>query len=213
MHFGPQPAAGEPVSALRYRQARYCWPWALAAAPVLVVSIYALKAGLDGPLWVSMVFVMLLSGATLGMAVVAGMGLSLGASWARLCESSPLVALSWARTRYLIASIILVALWCWAFYWTFVAITQQHIIAGRPATIVLLADNPARFFFSLTVHAALLVSIPTYLMSEAGKAFPRRRRSVALQTRVNVTSFEPEHRSLPGSTEPRRIPYEGDIES
>ena len=213
MHFGPQRAAGEPISAFRYRQARYCWPWAWAAAPVLVVSIHALKAGLDGPLWVSMVFVMLLSGAALGMAVVAGIGLSLGASWARLCESSPLVALGWARTRYLISSVILVALWCWALYWTLVAITQQQIMAGRPATIVLLADNPARFFFSLTVHAALLVCIPTYLMSEAGKAFPRRRRSVALQARASAMGFEPERRSLPGSIEPRRISDKHDIES
>jgi hypothetical protein len=213
LHFGPQQAVGESISAYRYRQARYCWLWAWAAAPVLVVAIYALKAGLDGPLWVSMVFVMLLSGAALGMAMVGGMGLSLGASWARLCESSTMVALGWARTRYLISSIILVALWFWALYWTFVAITQQQIIAGRPATIVWLADNPARFFFSLAVHTTLLVSIPTYLMSKAGITFPRRRRSVALQTRADVMDFEPEHPPLGRSTEPHRIPYQPDIES
>lgn len=213
MHFGPRPVAGEPISAFRYRRARYCWPWAWAAAPVLVVSIYALKAGLDGALWVSMAFIMMLSGAALGMAVVAGIGLSLGATWARLCESSPLIALGWARTRYLISSTLLVVLWFWALYWTFVAITQLHIIAGRPAAIVLLADNPAQFFLSLTIHATLLVCIPTYLMSEAGKAFPRRRRSVVLQTRANVAEPGPERRLLPGSTEPRRLPYERDIDS
>ncbi|MET3654243.1 hypothetical protein [Dyella japonica] len=211
MHFGPQRMAGEPVSAFRYRQARYCWPWAWATAPVLMVSIYALKTGLDGPLWASMVFVMLLAGTTLGMAAVGGLGLSLGAGWARLCESSASVALGWERTRYLLSSIILVALWLWAFYWTFVAITQQHIVAGKPATIVRLVDNPARFFLSLTVHASLLVSIPTYLMSEAGKTFARRRRSIATRPRADAIGFEPERRSLP-EPEPRRMSHQRDIE-
>jgi len=176
VHFGPQRETREPLSSFRYRQARYCWPWAWFSAPVLLISLYVLRIGLgDGALWMSMVFVMLLSGFALSMALVGGAALSLGARWAQLCETSAAFDTGWQRARFAISSLFLVPLWFWSCYWVFIAITQQHIIAGRPAKIVALTDNPTSFLISLTVHTSLLVLLPTHWMNEARKQFTRRK--------------------------------------
>ncbi|PMQ02801.1 hypothetical protein DyAD56_22460 [Dyella sp. AD56] len=181
MHFGPQRELHERLSSFRYRQARYCWAWACVSAPVLMVSIHALRTGLgDGAVWLIMVFIAFLSGATLGMALVGAVGLSFGARWAQLCETSAVFAMRWQRTRFIIASLFLVPIWCFECYWTFIAITEQRILFGRPARIVTLADEPDLFLFSLVTFASTLVLIPTYWMSQVRKHFGSRRQDLVI---------------------------------
>lgn len=181
MHIGPQQETDEPLSSFRYRQARYCWPWAAISAPVLFVSVHTLRTGLgDDALWISMVFIAFFSGAILGMALVGAAGLSLGARWAQLCESSAAFATGWQRARFIIASLFLIPLWLFECYWTFIAITQQRILFGRPARLVTLADEPDAFLFSLVVMASSLVLIPTYWMSEVRKHLRPRKRGLVV---------------------------------
>lgn len=175
MHFGPGKDLGERVSSFRYRQARYCGLWACVSAPVLWVAIRALRSGLgDGGLWMSMVFIALLAGSALGMGIVGGAGLLLGAFWARLCENSDAFARGWQRARFIMASLVAVPLWFWTCYRMWIAITLQQILFGRHARLVVLADEPAAFLTSLIIHATLLVALPTYWMVEARRQFRRR---------------------------------------
>lgn len=209
MHVGPEKDPLEQVSSFRYRQARYCGAWACVSAPVLWVAIQALRSGLgDGGLWVSMVFIAFLAGSVLGMALVGGAGLLLGAFWAGCCERSDTFAQGWQRARFILASLIVVPLWFWICYEIWGAITLQQILSGRPARLVTLADEPAAFLMSLILHAALLVMLPTYWVVEARERLRRKTREAAQRdTAPNLPAgIRPMPSRLPTPTRQLRPP-------
>lgn len=168
MRVGPRRSPYEPLSAYRYRQAVYCWPWTWAIAPMLAAAVLILRMAHDR-LWTGAAVATLLSGTALGLAALAGAVLSLAARWAMLCEHPAINHYRWRCASFAISTAVLVPAWLWSCYWTLLAMMRQHIVYGRWDNVVALSVEPQRFLLSLTVHAAMLVTIPVYWMTQASR--------------------------------------------
>ncbi|AIF47788.1 hypothetical protein HY57_11180 [Dyella japonica A8] len=118
-------------------------------------------------------------------------------------NDGPAASRRWRYIGFAISTAVLVPAWLWSGYWTFVAITRQHIIYGRWDHIVALSAEPQRFLLSLTAHAAMLITIPAYWMAQARKQAMLPEADNALG--AFAVDFPAHHRPAP----PRRPPSQG----
>ncbi|MGH8159544.1 MAG: hypothetical protein ACREPQ_15585 [Rhodanobacter sp.] len=172
--FGPKRQFNETTSDFRLRMAKFSWRWVPASVLILIATIYALKHDLgQGALWMSVVFVMLLSGFALVMASLAGIGFSIGAGWARRCEDSITLNARWNRVKFIATTLVLLPVWLSAGYWVGRAILLQETLVGpRMHThVAAFADEPQAFLFYTGLWITAVLTLPFYWMRSAKARF------------------------------------------
>jgi hypothetical protein len=210
MHFGPQRAAGEPESAFYVRMAKYCWRWTLGSAPALALTIYALRLGLgDGLLWKGTGFAMLLAGFALGMSMLAGIGYSIGAGLAHICEASANAAKGFERAFFVIATLLILPVWIFAGYQVLNAIMRQEIIATdkhEGSRWAAFQDEPALFLFALTIFTVCLAALPPLWMQAVRATFARKTTAGTALEVIPIEGMRPYR--LPEQHEKPRIGHD-----
>jgi hypothetical protein len=179
MHFGPQRAVGEPESAFYVRMAKYCWRWTIGCTPALALTIYALRQGLgDGLLWKGTIFAMLLAGFAFGMSVLAGIGFSISAGLAHICEASTKVAKGLERVYFVLATLVILPVWIFAGYQVLHAIVWQEIASPRKReSWVAFQTESLPFLLALTLFTCIFVVLPPLWMQAARATFARKAKA------------------------------------